>query len=121
MCYIQNEKNILQYWQKSCTFAKNIDSMLSRHFLRSKVLQALYAHTISESDDLNVIEKNFFHNIARLNDLGITQLSTLLYFFDFSKGDHIFGIINVAIFVLTVIMYFADIIKIKPKIYNIKI
>lgn len=59
--------------------------MLSRHFLRSKVLQALYAHTISESDDLNVIEKNFFHNIARLNDLGITQLSTLLYFFDFSK------------------------------------
>ncbi len=59
--------------------------MLSRHFLRSKVLQSLYAYTISESDDLNVIEKNFFHNIERLNDLGITQLSTLLYFFDFSK------------------------------------
>lgn len=59
--------------------------MLSRHFLRSKVLQSLYAYTISESDDLNVIEKNFSHNIERLNDLGITQLSTLLYFFDFSK------------------------------------
>ena len=59
--------------------------MLSRHFLRSKVLQALYAYTISDNDDLNVIEKNFFHNIERLNDLGVTQISTLLYFFDFSK------------------------------------
>ena len=59
--------------------------MLSRHFLRSKVLQSLYAHAVSDSDDLNVIEKNFTHNIRRLNDLGITQVSTLVYFLEFAK------------------------------------
>lgn len=59
--------------------------MLSRHFLRSKVLQSLYAHAVSDSDNLNVIEKNFTHNIRRLNDLGITQVSTLVYFMEFAK------------------------------------
>ena len=59
--------------------------MLSRHFLRTKVLQSLYAYTVSGSGDLGVIEKNFIHNIERLNDLGVTQVSTLLYFFDVAK------------------------------------
>lgn len=59
--------------------------MLSRHFLRSKVLQSLYAYAVSDSDDLGVIEKNFLYNIERLNDLEITQLSTLIYFFEFAQ------------------------------------
>ncbi|MCQ2274271.1 MAG: transcription antitermination protein NusB [Bacteroidales bacterium] len=53
--------------------------MLSRHFLRSKVLQAVYA---SKIDNINVIvtEKNFKHTIQRLNDLGTLQLSALVHF-----------------------------------------
>ena len=51
--------------------------MLSRHFLRSKVLQVVYASTI-DPVDLNVAEKNFKHHIGRLNDLGTMQLAALL-------------------------------------------
>ncbi len=59
--------------------------MLSRHFLRSKVLQSLYAYVIAGTNDLSVIEKNFIHNIERLNDLSITQISTILQFSDFAQ------------------------------------
>ena len=53
--------------------------MLSRHFLRSKVLQALYASQI-DSADIVVVEKNFIHNINRLNDLGTMQVAALVRF-----------------------------------------
>ena len=59
--------------------------MLSRHFLRTKVLQSLYAYHIAGGEDLDTIEKNFKHNIKRLNDLAITQISTILYFFDVAR------------------------------------
>lgn len=53
--------------------------MLSRHFLRSKVLQAVYAAKV---DNLNIIvtEKNFKQTISRLNDLGTMQISALVHF-----------------------------------------
>lgn len=54
--------------------------MLSRHFLRAKVLQSLYATEFGEIRDVITTEKNFNHNINRLNDLGILQVSTLTNF-----------------------------------------
>lgn len=57
--------------------------MLSRHFLRAKVLQALYAAK-TDPVDLNVVEKNYKHQIARLNDLGTIQLAALVHFAEFS-------------------------------------
>lgn len=52
--------------------------MLSRHFLRTKVLQAIYAVQVDPAD-MAVVEKNFKHNIYRLNDLGIAQISALVH------------------------------------------
>lgn len=52
--------------------------MLSRHFLRTKVLQSIYA-VQADPADLAVVEKNFKHNILRLNDLGTAQLSALVH------------------------------------------
>lgn len=57
--------------------------MLSRHFLRSKVLQALYAAK-ADPVELNVVEKNYKHQISRLNDLGTIQLAALVHFAEFS-------------------------------------
>ena len=53
--------------------------MLSRHFLRSKVLQAVYA-CYTDPVDIPVAERNFKHIISRFNDLGIIQLSALVHF-----------------------------------------
>lgn len=55
--------------------------MLSRHFLRSKVLQTVYAVQVDPVDTV-VAEKNFTHNIERLNVLGIIQVSALVHFFE---------------------------------------
>ncbi len=57
--------------------------MLSRHFLRSKVLQALYAAK-ADPVELNVVEKNYKQMIARLNDLGTLQLAALVHFAEVS-------------------------------------
>ena len=53
--------------------------MLSRHFLRSKVLQTVYA-VHADPVELAVAEKNYKHNIYRLNDLGTKQVSALVHF-----------------------------------------
>lgn len=58
--------------------------MLSRHFLRTKVLQATYAEHV-DPVDLAVVENNFKHNIFRLNDLGNIQLSALVHFIETAK------------------------------------
>lgn len=52
--------------------------MLSRHFLRAKVLQSVYAATLQQEQSVLTIEKNFIHNVTRLNDLSVMQLSMLL-------------------------------------------
>ncbi len=51
--------------------------MLSRHFLRAKVLQSLYMYSVSKSDDLPRAETGMLKNIDSLYDLYIYQLSTL--------------------------------------------
>lgn len=51
--------------------------MLSRHFLRAKALQTIYAGvTAHTSSDKELVEM-FDYNVSRLNDLGVIQLSTL--------------------------------------------
>lgn len=51
--------------------------MLSRHFLRAKVLQTIYAGVSARTADTNDLVKMFDYNISRLNDLGVMLLSTL--------------------------------------------
>ncbi|MBQ9588387.1 MAG: transcription antitermination factor NusB [Bacteroidales bacterium] len=51
--------------------------MLSRHFLRAKALQTLYAAVTSQCSNIEEAEKLFDYNVLRLNDMGIFQLSTL--------------------------------------------
>lgn len=58
--------------------------MLSRHFLRTKVLQAVYASQ-ALGNDLVVTEKNLKHDIMRLNDLGTMQLAALVHFRDIAE------------------------------------
>lgn len=53
--------------------------MLSRHFLRSKVLQALYANQIGGSTDPL---KEFDYHIEKLNELGILQVGLMVRMLD---------------------------------------
>ena len=50
--------------------------MLSRHYLRSKVLQMLYSSRIEEKDRALTM-REFEYNIGRLNELGILQVSLM--------------------------------------------
>lgn len=59
--------------------------MLSRHFLRAKVLQAFYASQFGGKDSYT-IEKNFKYEIANLNHLGVLQASTLVQFRHVAEG-----------------------------------
>ena len=52
--------------------------MLSRHFLRAKVLQEVYAYYCNEKPSIRASEDSLIHNITRLNDLGTTQIAMLL-------------------------------------------
>jgi N utilization substance protein B len=68
--------------------------MLSRHYLRSKVLQAVYAAQ-ADSVDITIAERNFAHNIDRLNDLGTLQVAALVHFAEVAnqimdEGQHKF-------------------------------
>ncbi len=50
--------------------------MLSRHFLRSKVLQAVYSSRYEGADEMSVAQ-NFEYHIQKLNELGVLQVSLL--------------------------------------------
>jgi N utilization substance protein B len=54
--------------------------MLSRHFLRAKALQTIYAGVCNQISSADELVKAFDHNVMRLNDLGLYQLSTLSQF-----------------------------------------
>ena len=60
--------------------------MLSRHFLRAKVLQTLYSCNSSDNNDIAVVEKNFVHNIEGLNRLEINQIYTLVHLRNFAAN-----------------------------------
>ncbi|MBR1798415.1 MAG: transcription antitermination factor NusB [Bacteroidales bacterium] len=51
--------------------------MLSRHFLRSKVLQAIYATQCNESSNANEALRTFDYHMQRLNELGVLQIGAL--------------------------------------------
>lgn len=53
--------------------------MLSRHFLRCKVLQIVYSGRYEDTDPIT-LSKNFDYHIGRLNELGVLQVSLLPFF-----------------------------------------
>lgn len=55
--------------------------MLSRHFLRSKVLQELYACEIEERDAIMAM-REFEYHVGRLNELGILQVALMVRMFE---------------------------------------
>lgn len=59
--------------------------MLSRRLLRIKVLQALYAHFVSENDRIDNGERQLFVSIEKLFDLFIYQFSLLVEVVDFAR------------------------------------
>jgi N utilization substance protein B len=59
--------------------------MLSRRLLRVKVLQALYAHFISENDRIDNGERQLFVSIEKIFDLYIYQFSLLVEVVDFAR------------------------------------
>lgn len=61
--------------------------MLSRHFLRAKVLQALYSYNAGECNDLGVVEKNFQTVIDSFNRLEINQVYALVHLMDFAAAN----------------------------------
>ena len=50
--------------------------MLSRHFLRCKVLQALYSNQLEEKSS-DAVMADFEYHIGRLNELGVIQLALM--------------------------------------------
>ncbi len=50
--------------------------MLSRHFLRSKVLQEIYSSQIEEKDAIQA-RKDFEYHVGKLNELGVLQVSLM--------------------------------------------
>lgn len=50
--------------------------MLSRHYLRCKVLQTVYCGRYEETDNIS-LSKMFEYHIGRLNELGVLQVSLL--------------------------------------------
>ena len=61
--------------------------MLSRHFLRAKVLQALYANKISESTDLKTSIKELTDSISSIYNLEVYLYSALLEIRDIAENQ----------------------------------
>ncbi len=72
-----------------------------------------------------LLEYQGFDNAASLKGFDVAgalytiKESFTAYFFDFSKGATVFGIINSIVFVLTLVLYLTDVIKNKPSIAKI--
>ena len=72
-----------------------------------------------------LLEYQGFDNATSLKGIDIAgalytiKESFICYFFDFSKGVNVFGIINAIVFILTFILYLADVIKNKLTIGKI--
>ncbi|MFZ4401805.1 MAG: transcription antitermination factor NusB [Bacteroidales bacterium] len=59
--------------------------MLNRRYLRTKVMQALYAFFQSNDDRMDIAERNLIKSIDKLYELYIYQLSILVELVDFSR------------------------------------
>lgn len=58
--------------------------MLSRHFLRSKVLQEIYASQMEGKDAIQAC-KDFEYHVGRLNELGVLQVSLMTKVFEVAE------------------------------------
>ncbi len=58
--------------------------MLSRHFLRSKVLQEIYSCQIEEKDAIQAC-KDFEYHVGKLNELGVLQVSLMTKVFEMAE------------------------------------
>lgn len=75
---------------KKTTFAKNYhsitsDFMLTRRHLRTRALLALYTFFQSDTDRIDVVEKQMMQNIDKLYDLFIYQLSFIAEVVNFAE------------------------------------
>jgi N utilization substance protein B len=61
--------------------------MLSRHFLRVKVLQSLYAYKVAENSSLDIAEKDLIKSISETYDLEIYLYSSLLEMRDIAENQ----------------------------------
>lgn len=61
--------------------------MLSRHFLRVKVLQSLYAYKVSGELSLDIAEKELYKSISETYDLEIYLYSSLLEIRDIAENQ----------------------------------
>ncbi len=59
--------------------------MLNRRYLRTKVMQSLYAYFQSDDDRMDIAEKNLVKSIDKLYELYIHQLSILFELVEFAK------------------------------------
>jgi N utilization substance protein B len=59
--------------------------MLSRRHLRIKVLQALYAFTVSSNDRLDLGEKELLRSLDKLYEIYIYQLSLIIEIVNFAR------------------------------------
>ena len=61
--------------------------MLSRHFLRVKVLQSLYAHKMANNISLDIAEKELNKSILETYDLEVYLYSALLEIRDIAENQ----------------------------------
>ena len=61
--------------------------MLSRHFLRVKVLQSLYAYIVTENSSLDIAEKELDKSISDTYDLEVYLFSSLLEMRDIAENQ----------------------------------
>lgn len=61
--------------------------MLSRHFLRVKVLQSLYAYIVAENSSLDIAEKELSKSISETYDLEVYLFSSLLEMRDIAENQ----------------------------------
>jgi len=58
--------------------------MLSRHFLRSKVLQEIYASQMEDKDAIQAC-RDFEYHVGRLNELGVLQVSLMTKVYEIAE------------------------------------
>ena len=90
---------------------------MALYYLVMTVLLKLTGTTLLEYQGLDSAAS--FKGIDVAGALYTIKESFTVYFFDFSKGPNVFGIINSIVFVLTFVLYLADVIKNKLSIGKI--
>ena len=90
---------------------------MALYYLVMTILLKLTGTTLLEYQGFD--SATSFKGIDILGALYTIKESFVNYFFDFSKGVNVFGIINAIVFVLTFVLYLADVIKNKLSVGKI--